>query len=71
LILGTLVKETTMKPCRCLKIPKHKPYGVRKGKHWCRKCDANLVGDYDHKPIKKAARREAKRLIQREIKDID
>lgn len=60
-----------MKKCSCLKIPKHKPYGLRRGKYWCHKCDANLVGDYDHKPIKKSARQKAKRQIKKDLTDLD
>lgn len=58
-----------MKPCSCLKKPKTRPYGARKGVYWCRKCDANLVGDYDHKPIKKSMRQKNKKIIALELKD--
>lgn len=55
------------KPCSCIKKPKQLPYGSRRGKYWCFGCDANLVGDYVVKPIKKSERQKAKKLIKNEL----
>ena len=58
-----------MKPCKCLKKSKHKPYGSRRGLYWCHGCDANKVGDHTHKPIKKSQRQKNKKIISVELKD--
>lgn len=58
-----------MNKCLCTKKTKHLPFGARRGKYWCLRCDANLVGDHLIKPIKKSFRQKNKTLIQKELLD--
>jgi hypothetical protein len=60
------------------KQPRKLPYGATRGRFWCRSCDADLVPEWNDKPIKKQARQKSKKQtrqkskkqIRKELKDI-